>query len=272
MMVHWLSKHTNLTGVVWTTSADWARSFSGRVRFAKKRVNRFGVLKTIDEAFYYLVSKNVLKDAGENYQNRLVGAYVREHGQPHWDGESIRTDDINSEEVSRFVRERTADLIMSMCINEFFRRDLRESTRLGAFLWHEGLVPEYKGLYSPFWTMYNRQPEMLGYTVLRMNERYDEGEVYLQGRVTDVNPQTDSPLYIGHKAILDSLPRVAGMLEDLERGTAKTTSVEGRMTGYYTYPGFTHWLRLRARLRSFQPQNVAEAGGRSSVASERSSV
>src|SRR5208282_469764 len=258
LMIHWLSKHALLTGVVWTYSAHWAKSLSGRIRFAQKRLHRFGVRKTVNEALYYLLSKNFLNESGESFQSRLCDAYSREYGEPVWQGESIDTNDINSTEVLRFVRERSPDLIMSMCINEFFRRELRGIPRLGAFLWHEGLVPEYKGLYSPFWAIHNGEPEMLGYTVLRMNGRYDEGEVFLQDRVTGVHPRTDSPLYIGHKAILESLPHVASLFEDLEKGTAKPIIIRGRESGSYTYPGLTDWLRFRKRLRELNVNQLRQ--------------
>jgi len=250
LIAHWLSKNSLLTGVVWTTSADWGKSFSGRIRFARKRLDRFGVLKTADEGLYYALAKTFLKPAGEPFQSRLWEAYVREHGSPDWQGESIETDSINSSEAVAFVRERSTDLIMSMCISEFFRRELRQTPRLGAFLWHEGICPEYRGLYSPFWAVHNREPEMLGYSVLKMNERYDESEVYLQGPVSDVDPRRDSFVYIGHKAILDSLPAVAQMFQALENGTARAMTVEGRQAASYTYPGLTDWIRSRMRLRT----------------------
>jgi hypothetical protein len=267
MMVHWLSKHSLLTGVVWTTSADWSESFSGRIEFAKKRLKRSGFLKTVDEMLYYALYKKVLKDARESIRTRLTDSYVGQYGSPEWRGNSITTDDVNSRAVLQFVRDCSADLMMSVCINELFRREIRESTRLGAFLWHEGIVPEYRGLYSPFWAIHNGEPEMLGYTVLRMNGQYDAGEVYLQGRVSDVDPKTDSACYIGHKAILDSLPGVARMLVELENGTAKPLPLEGRKSGCYTYPGFTDWIRQRRRLRFLRPVELEQSEARSPVAS-----
>jgi len=258
LIVHWLANHSNLTGVVWTSSAEWGKTVSGQLQFAKKRLNRFGLLKTVDETLYYLLAKNILKPTGERCQSRLWSAYVREYGWAEWKGNAIRTGDVNSREVIRFVRSCSPDLIMSMCINEFFRREIRQIPRLGAFLWHEGLVPEYKGLYSPFWAIHNGEPEMLGYTVLRMNERYDEGEVFLQGRVAGVDPQTDSPAYIGHKAILDSLPAVARMFAELENDNASPTSTDGRVPGCYTYPGLSDWIRFRTRLRSLSAEKLKD--------------
>lgn len=249
LMVHWLSKHTDFVGAVWTSSAEWAKTIPKTVEFAKRRLDRHGLLKVINEVCYYYISRKILKDHAEPFQSRLYNDYVRVHGQPSWKGDFIDTDHINSPEVLQFVRDRQPDLIMSMCINEFFRREIRETPRLGSFLWHEGIVPEYKGLYSPFWAIHNREPELLGYSLLRMNGRYDDGEVYVQGRVTGINTNTDSQLYIGHKAILDSLPGVGIFLEELERGTAKPISVEGRPSGKYTYPGLTDWVRMKIRNR-----------------------
>jgi len=269
LIVHWLSNHSDLKGVVWTSSAEWGKTLSGQLLFAKKRLSRFGALKTIDEILYYLLAKNVLKPAGRLCQERLWNAYVQEYGWSEWKGNSIGTDDVNSKEVLRFVRETSPDLIMSMCINEFFRKEIREIPRLGAFLWHEGMVPEYKGLYSPFWAVHNREPEMLGYTVLRMNDRYDEGEVFLQGKVTGINSQVDSSVYIGHKAILDSLPEVARMFAELECGIASPISTEGRVSGCYTYPGLSDWIRLRIGLRGLREKaSVKDADVRSTGTSQ----
>jgi len=249
LIVHWLSNHTDLVGAVWTSSAEWAKTFSKTIEFAKRRVSHFGLAKTFNEIGYYCLSRKILRDHGEPFQTRLYEDYVRVYGQPFWSGDFIRTHNINSPDVVRFVRDRFPDVIMSMCINEFFKREIRETPRLGSFLWHEGIVPEYKGLYSAFWAIHNREPEMLGYSVLRMNGRYDEGEIYLQGRATGINTKRDSTVYIGHKAILDSLPRVAILLDELESGTAKPVAIEGRMSGTYTYPGLTDWIRMKFRNR-----------------------
>jgi hypothetical protein len=258
LIVHWLSQHSILTGVVWTYSAHWAKTLSGRIEFAKKRIKRRGLLKSGDEALYYLLSKNFLNEAGEPFQSRLCDSYAEQYGNPVWNGDFIETRDINSKEVLDFIRARTSDIIMAMCINEYFSRGLREIPRLGALLWHEGMVPEYKGLYSPFWTIHNGEPEKLGYTVLRMNARYDEGEVFLQDRVLCVDYAQDSPLYIGHKAILDSLPQVANLFGDLENGTAKPLKLGDRTSNYYTYPGLTDWLRYKRRIRELDKARSAE--------------
>lgn len=254
LLVHWLSLHTDLRGVVKNSSAYWSWSLQGRVQFAKKRLKRVGLLKTCDETLYYfLVHRKFLRSpANAEGQARLIEFYTDKYGPPNWEGDSLHTDSVNSPAVLEFVRQRQPDLIMSMCINDFFGRTLREIPRLGCFLWHEGITPEYKGLHSPFWAIHNLEPDMLGYTVLRMNHRYDEGEVFVQGPAESVDPRTDSHAYIGHKAVLDSLPAVKELLRKLESGTAKPISTAGRKSATYTYPGFSDGLRFAARLERLQ--------------------
>jgi hypothetical protein len=265
LIAHWLSENTQLVGVVWTSSSEWAKSFSGILAFARRRLLRHGFAKAVNEATYYWLARKILRDHGEPCQSRLVNTYTAIHGAPVWKADCLLTCAINSAPVLNFVRERRPDLILSMCISEFFKWEIRELPRLGSFLWHEGIVPEYKGLYSPFWAIHNGEPEMLGYTVLKMNGRYDEGDVYAQGLVKGIDPKTDSPLYIGHKAILDSLPHVGVLLQQLEHGTAKPISTEGRVANSYTYPGLTDWIRMKLRAQQRTQEALMPAGRDSSI-------
>lgn len=258
LLSHWLSMHTDLQGVVRTSSAYWSRSLSGRLQFLRKRLNRVGLLKTFDEVLYYLLvhRKFLHSAANAETQTRLIDFYTSNHGSPNWNGNSIQTDNVNSTDVLEFVRQCQPDLIMAMCVNDYFGRTLRGIPRLGCFLWHEGITPEYKGLYSPFWAIHNLDLSMLGYTVLRMNHRYDDGEVFLQGPALGIDPRNDWPPYIGHKAVLDSLPAVKELLGKLENGAAIPISTADRKSASYTYPGLSDGLRFLARLKSLRLEDL----------------
>lgn len=258
LLVHWLSLHTDLRGVLWSSSAYWSWSLKGRAQFVRKRLKRVGLTKTCDEILYYVfIQRKFLQSAANaEGQVKLIEFYTDSYGTPHWQGDSLEAGSVNSPAVIEFVRERHPDLIMSMCVNDYFGRELREIPRLGCFLWHEGITPEYKGLYSPFWAIHNLEPHMLGYTVLRMNHRYDEGEVFLQGPAVGVDPSIDAHAYIGHKAVLDSLPAVKDLLRKLENGTARPLSTANRKPATYTYPGLTDGMRFAARLKRLKAGNV----------------
>ena len=254
VLVDWLARRTDLRGVVWTHSTAWQTTLRGRLDFARRRARRHGVRKAVDEAAFYLVFHRLLKRRDdEELRARVIEPYVRRNGTPHWRGDAIFASDVNAPEVLAFLREREPDLALAMCITNYFGAEIRSIPRQGVFLWHEGVTPEYKGLYSPFWAAHNLDFDRIGYTLLRMSEEYDAGEVYVQGPARDVDPRRHGHLYMGHKAIWDSLPDVERFLVELERGDARPVDRAGAESRMYTYPGLSDLVRQRLRLRRPAP-------------------
>ena len=253
VLVHWLSQRVDLCGVVWTQSTRWQRTWKGRWTRARKRMRRYGVLKVVNEALCFLYIHRFLNHAAEEaLATMVIQPYQAEHGRTMWQGDQIQADSINHPDVLAFVRERQPDLAFAMCINEFFGEALRSIPEHGIFLWHEGVTPEYKGLYSTFWALHNLDFDHIGYTLLRMNDTYDAGEIFVQGRATGYDPFRHNNGFIGHKAIFDSLSEVEQFLTALEAGQANPIERSEAVSGYYTYPGLTDLMRQRLRLRAFR--------------------
>jgi hypothetical protein len=82
-----------------------------------------------------------------------------------------------------------------------------------------------------------------------MNESYDAGEIFVQGRASDVDPFRDHHAFLGHKAIADSLPSVERFFGELEAGTARPLDRSGADSNYYTYPGLSDFIRQRLMLK-----------------------
>ena len=150
----------------------------------------------------------------------IVDNYHAQHGAYRWTGDSIATADVNEPGVLDFLSAHRPDVIFSMCTLNYFRSAIRSIPRLGIFLWHEGITPQYKGTYPAFWAIHNRDFDKLGYTLLKMNHVIDGGDVFVQGPARDVDYQRHGHNYIGHKAVFDSLPDVGQFLLSLEDGTA----------------------------------------------------
>ena len=260
VLVDWLAQRTDLRGVVWTSSTAWQRTTRGKLEFARRRARRYGLLKAIDETAFYLVFHRFLKrrDARELRQ-RVIEPYTPSADgasgdrRPEWRGDAIHATDVNAPEVLAFIREREPDVALAMCINNWFGEEIRSIPRHGVLLWHEGITPEYKGLYSPFWAAYNLDFGRIGYTLLKMSAEYDAGQVFVQGPARDVDPRHHGHLYMGHKAIWDSLPAVERFLGELERGEARPIDRSGAESRMYTYPGLSDLVRQRLRLRRARP-------------------
>lgn len=250
-LIHWLSQRLNVVGVVWTRSTEWQATWKGRWKHAKKRFRRYGLFKLLDETLFYLCYHRFFNARSERelYKN-VIQPYVEEHAVRSWQGDALATHNVNSSAVREFLEQRRPDIVFAMCTNDFFGRRLRAIPRYGVFLWHEGITPEYKGLYAPFWAAHNLDFERIGYTLLKMNDDLDAGEIFVQGKATDVDPCRHTHDYMGHKAIFDSLPQVERFLTALRQGTAQPIDRSDAVPRTYTYPGVSDLIRQRIRLRS----------------------
>ncbi len=250
VLVHWLSQRTELVGVVWTQSTAWKQSWRGVLKFAHRRYRRYGLLKVTNEILFYLYyyARLFRRDVAD-MRRHIIEPYHAQNGIPSWQGDAIFSANVNSPEVLAFLDKRRPDIGLAMCISDFFGKRLRAIPKEGIFLWHEGITPEYKGLYSPFWAVHNLDFSAIGYTLLLMNDVLDGGGVYVQGRAQDVDPFRQYHGYLGHKAIIDSLPAVEQFLVALEAGAAAPIDRTDAVSNTYTYPGLFDLIRQRKRLR-----------------------
>jgi Formyl transferase len=260
VLVDWLSRRSELVGVVWTDSVGWQRSLATRVRFARRRIARYGIAKVLNETLlYFWLHSGPRQRDDARIQRELVAPYVAAHGPCRWDGAAIETADVNAGDVINFLRECAPDIAFAACIPQYFSSSLRQIPRHGVLLWHEGITPEYKGLYAPFWALHELDVRRVGCTVLRMNDYYDGGEPLLEATLAEVDPTCMDFGYLGHRAILETLPGVELLLTDLERGVLRQAIRDRRIAHTYTYPGLSDFLRLRVRARRFREQH--RAGG-----------
>ena len=247
LLTHWLSQRTQLAGVVWTSR--WQRSLADEVAFALRRLRKKGALRLLDEALLFLYLRLLQWPAEDRAMiATLVEPYRARHGAIDWRGPAVHTDDPNRPEVLDFIRAARPDVALAQCVNYYFGAQLRAVPRHGVLIWHEGITPEYRGVWAPFWTCYNLDFDQLGCTLLRASERLDAGEIFVQHTV-GVDARDRRFGLAGHRAIVESLPAVEKFLVELERGTARPLARPGKGR-LYGYPGMSDYLRQCWRARS----------------------
>ena len=257
-LIHWLSQRVDLKGVVYPLSTNWRKSFRGKLGFLKKLIKRYGILKAVDEMIFFLIYRKYhSKNDYKALQEEIIFPY-RRHNYSKWDGKSISTHNINSDLTINFVKECNPEIIFAMCVNDYFKKEILEIPEFGVYLWHEGITPEYRGLYSPFWAVKNLDFTNIGYTLLKMNKKIDGGEIFLQGKFEDFDISKHHHAYIGHKAIWSSLDAVDQFIIDLENGIAKPIQRSMEKQGYYTYPGFTDYIQQRRNVNKFLRSTLIE--------------
>jgi hypothetical protein len=215
--------------IIWTDQLEWSagprrwRKIGARYR---ARAKRFGWVRVVDEILYFAVYHVFLRRRDARRIRALIEGVVADGGRPRSmdeveqvraDIREIRPDDIQAPEILKAIRDDGLDALFSVCVSVLLPEPLITTPRLGAYLWHEGITPEYRGVHSAFWALANGDPAKLGYTLLKMNMKVDGGDVFVQGTVRDIDPVRDPPNYIGHKAIVDSLDETELFLKALER-------------------------------------------------------
>jgi hypothetical protein len=252
LICSWLSEHTDLELIVWTTAMAWSKgTATQRVRKAARRffqrAQKMGLPRAINEIGFYALYGIFLLRPEQKRLHEVVGECDVHPRKPLASIRQLRPDSIKSPDLAAALKIARLDAIFSMCIDVYLPQALREASRHGIFLWHEGITPAYRGVYSPFWALLNEDYRNIGYTLLKVNEKLDAGDIYLQARALSLDPTRDWHTYIGHKAILESLPQVELFLEQLESGRATPITRPDAVDCFYSYPTATALLRLAFR-------------------------
>jgi len=245
---NWLAERHEVCAYFQADMNRYTRSY--KRAWLRKRIKRYGLIRALDEALFQVYRNRfkVQKDSG----------LMREFFQTHFGSESLNPPpgvpyyefpNLNSQEAVKTLETIKPDLVFAVCISQYLRKPYMEIPRLGTALYHEGLTPEYRGLHTAFWANYNGEPQQIGYTLLQINEKIDDGPPLAQG-LGNIEPDlTNMWGYAGHKALVDGLPAVEQALAQLKAGQKPQVVRETGPARTYSYAGISDELRRRWRQR-----------------------
>lgn len=121
------------------------------------------------------------------------------------------------------------------------------ATPRGILNLHTGLLPEYRGVKSEFWTLYNQDFARTGWTLHYMTPRLDAGQIVLRQRV---RWSGENPAALRAKLLEDAMPTIGALVNRVrDWGFAtipRSPQGEGR---YYTTPTWAEWRRYQRGVR-----------------------
>jgi folate-dependent phosphoribosylglycinamide formyltransferase PurN len=113
---------------------------------------------------------------------------------------------------------------------------------LGTLGIHHGKLPEYRGVKTTFWAMYNGEPTV-GVTIQRINAGLDSGEVVRRGEV----PVGSKSLAMMNRELEDlGLDLFIQAILDVKEGKARFEALTARFKPY-RHPGLKSMLAFHAR-------------------------
>lgn len=156
----------------------------------------------------------------------------------------------NSPEAEALLRQTAPDLVLARC-KSLLRKQVFSVPRLGTFVMHPGICPEYRNAHGCFWALAEGDWQNVGMTLLRIDEGIDTGPVFGHYRLA---PEAfrDTHTIIQTRVVLDHLEALREKLLSIEAGTAETIDTRGRPTREWGQPWLSAYFRWRWRARGMR--------------------
>lgn len=223
-----------------------------KLTFLRRRLARYGVLRVGDEILFKMFYALFMKRADETLRKRhfhFDQAATKEALLENVDVFDV--DSLNSARGRDLLRRLQPDLVV-MASREMIRPEVLALARLGFVGCHPGILPEYRGVYAPFWAMRDGRTDKIGLSVYLANGGVDTGPLIAERLLA---PQFGLHHFKveSERLILEGVQDLIETIQKAEHGALTTyvrPNAESRM---YSHVGLTHYLRAVAREASRKP-------------------
>jgi methionyl-tRNA formyltransferase len=231
----WLASFTDLAGIVVVEeprSRLWKR--------VKREVERIGWLRFFDVLLFRLYYRLLLARA-DNLQEAHLLRRIRAKYPVSIEGVPVlQAASPNSPECEQFVRELKPDMILARC-KFILNKRIFSMARIGTFVMHPGICPEYRNAHGCFWALANRDLGNVGMTLLKIDEGVDTGPVYGYYRC-DYDELRESHILIQDRVVFDNLDTLEAKFREIMAGTATTEDTTGRKSAVWGQPWLSRYL------------------------------
>ncbi len=247
------------------------RDTPGRLwRASRREIRRIGWLKFLDVLAFRVYARLRLAARDDAWKTRAVARLRDLYPADLAAVPRIVVSSPNSEESQAFLRALRPDVAIARC-KVILKREIFEIPRVGTFVMHPGICPEYRNAHGCFWALVNRDFERVGMTLLKVDAGIDTGPVYLHG-TCELDEVRDTHTIIQHRAVIENLDGIGRILLALCRGEhVPAINTEGRRSATWGQPRLTEylkWKRAARRARAAGSATRNPAYGRSAGSKE----
>jgi folate-dependent phosphoribosylglycinamide formyltransferase PurN len=222
-------------------------------RAARRELRRVGIWRFLDVLAFRVYRRLRLAARDAAWIDRAVGEYCARYPVDLEAIPRLVVESPNSDEARAFVTELAPDVVIARC-KVILKPAIFELPRVGTFVLHPGICPEYRNAHGCFWALANRDLKRVGMTLLRADAGVDTGPVYLQaGCVFD--ERQESHTVIQYRVVLENLEAIGAVLRALCRGErVPAIDTAGRQSAVWGQPQVTTYLRWKRLARQNRPQ------------------
>lgn len=238
-MARWLAHQGQVVGIVAledTFKRRWAR--------LRREYRRGGWWATLDVLLFQVWYRLWRLARDRAWEARYLAALCERYA-PLPNVPMLRATNPNSAEVKMFVRATAPDMAIARC-KSLLDDEVRELPRLGTFVMHPGVCPEYRNAHGCFWALAYRDMKRIGMTLLKADAGVDTGPVYGYFAAT-FDERTESHIQIQQRVVFDNLDAIGARLHAIGERRALPIDTAGRSSGVYGQPRLTRYIGWKWR-------------------------
>jgi hypothetical protein len=241
-LARWLASFSDLAGLVVLHEPR------GRLwRRVRREWRRVGLLRLLDVFAFRLYYRLFLRKRDRAWEEAKLAELRAAYAPLTPATEVLHTPSPNSAEVEAFLRRLAPDLTVARC-KTLLKPAVFEAARLGTFVMHPGVCPEYRNAHGCFWALARGDLGRVGLTLLRIDRGVDTGPVF-GWYGCDFDEQAESHLVIQHRVVFDNLAQLRAKLEEIAHGTARPLDTSGRTSAEWGQPWLTAYWSWRRQAR-----------------------
>jgi folate-dependent phosphoribosylglycinamide formyltransferase PurN len=231
----WLASFSQLVGIVVleeTTTQKRAR--------IRREIHRVGWLRFADVAAMRIYQKLVLATGDRTWLEHALAILQARYGAPPAVPQIVAAS-VNDDAVVAFLCELQPDLLLARC-KQLLKKKLMTIPRVGCFVLHPGICPEYRNAHGCFWALAERDLERVGMTLLKIDAGIDTGPVYGYYRYA-FDERHESHVVIQYRVVLENLDALATRFTEIAAGTVQPLDTHGHASSNWGQPWLTRYLR-----------------------------
>ena len=242
-LASWLANTVRLAGLILIRNER-----SRLVRAARREVRRVGPLRFLDVVAFRLYARLRLQARDAAWKEETLRSILARYPADLASIPSVVVSSPNGEDARAFLAEIHPDIAIARC-KVILKPGIFQIPRVGTFVMHPGICPEYRNAHGCFWALVNRDLDRVGMTLLKVDAGIDTGPGYLHGPC-GIDEVRESHNVIQYRVVLENLDAIGRILVALGRGEpVPTVPAEGRRSATWGQPRLLTYARWKLAAR-----------------------
>ncbi|MFM9960008.1 MAG: formyltransferase family protein [Planctomycetaceae bacterium] len=238
----WLASFSELAGII--VLREPRQRMWQRVR---REYRRSGLVRFADVLAFRVYYRLSLAKRDRAWEEAEVNRLTRLYPAPALAPRVCVTSSPNSPEAKAFLAELEPDVVLARC-KTLLKPDVFTIPRLGTYVLHPGMCPEYRNAHGCFWALANNEPQKVAVTLLRIDAGIDTGPVF--GYYTcEFDSVQESHVVIQARSLTANLDAIRRKFAEIELGTAQPLETRGRASAVWGQPWLTKYFCWKSTAR-----------------------